>query len=319
MQRSTSVSVTSRRRAEIYEKLARLAEAGLPAERMLREAAGASPEPLRGCALKAAQLTRGGSELWRAGRISGLFAPLDTTLLRVAEASGSITRVLYGIAEYHRARALRLSSVRAQAMYPLAVLVVAVFLLPLPAFTAGHLDGPGYALRTVVPLAALVLMLGVAGWSYRRLERHGWPDWLMRIELGTPGIGRLTLWRARVEALESLALFLSAGLPAAPALAETLKSINPPRLQARFSAAPRTLARGGSLADALLDGGILDPARGYPLASAAEAAGKLHETIARLARSETAALGESLDGLARWTPRLLYFFVLLLVGAGLLM
>ncbi len=317
MQRSTSV--TARRRAELYEKLARLAEAGLPAEQMLREAAGASPEPLRGCALKAAQLTCGGSALWRAGRISGLFAPRDTTLLRTAEASGSITRALYGLAGYHRARALRLSSVRAQVMYPLAVLVIAIFVLPLPAFTAGHLDGRGYALRTVVPLAALVLMVGGMGWLYGRLERHGWPDWLMRIELGTPGIGRLTLRRARVEVLESLALFLSAGVPAAPALAETLKSINPPRLQARFSAAPRTLARGGSLADALLDGGILDPARGYPLASAAEAAGKLQETIARLARSETAALGESLDGLARWTPRLLYFFVLLLVGAGLLM
>ncbi len=67
------------------------------------------------------------------------------------------------------------------------------------------------------------------------------------------------------------------------------------------------LAEGQSVADALLVGGLLDCNRKDSLASPGEAAGKLDETVERRAREETASLEATLDEIAHWAPRVLYF------------
>ncbi len=307
LHRTLSVQLSGKRRAEFYEELGRLVEMGLSPEQVLRELARSCPEPLRRRVLRAAGLVGAGHALSRAGTLAGLLGARDTALLQVAEAAGHVPRALLALAAHHRARAMRLHRARVQAVYPVAIAVVAIFAMPLPAFSAGQMDARAYLTQTFVPLGAIILVLMALGHLLRWLGKQRGSVWLTRAQLSTPGIGALTMWRARADALQTLAMFLTAGMPATRALDETLANVSRPCVRERFSPAARALADGQSLADALLVGGLLDRKRGYSLASTGEAAGRLDETMERLARDETVALEATLDELAYWTPRLLYF------------
>ena len=118
--------------------------------------------------------------------------------------------------------------------------------------------------------------------------------------------------------LESLGLFLSAGIAAQQAVPRAIDAVSNPVLKERFREAQTALDAGEVVADALREGDIIDAQEGYAILSTGEQAGKLDDMMRRYATAESDKLEGRYDVIAEWLPRFVYFFVVVLVMAQIL-
>lgn len=287
-------------------------------DRLLRSAAASVEEPIRGALVKTAALVGNGMLLSKAGRHTGIFAPRDRQLVEVGEGSGNVDHVLGRLAEYYRLRASRLRRVRAKLAYPLFILMLAVFVAPFPALFAGSITTGGYLSRTFVPLVGLAVFGWLVTRWFARVGSQGYPGWLASGLLALPIVKGLVTQHARTDLLESLALFLSAGLAAQQALPAAIDVVSNPLLKLRFRRAQSALESGEVVADALREGEVIDAREGYAILSTAEHAGRLDEMMTRYAAVESDNLDARYDVIAEWLPRIVYFLVVGLVVAQLL-
>ena len=249
------------------------------------------------------------------GHLTGIFSPRDRRLVSVGEQSGNVDHVIGRLADYYRSRASRIRRVKAKLAYPIFLLVGASFIAPFPALFLGSISSVGYLSRSLLPL----IIVGLAVWIVARwtehLESREYPSWLAHVLLSVPCIKTLIKQHARIELLDSLALFLSSGLAAQQAVSASIDAVSNPLLKDRFRQAQLSLERGEVVADALRDGDIIDPHAGYALVSAGEQAGRLDDMISRYASAESDTLDGRYDEIAQWLPRFIYFFVVLFVVA----
>lgn len=287
-------------------------------ERLLRSCAASVEEPVRGALIKTAGLVGNGMLLSKAGHHTGIFALRDGQLVEVGEGSGNVDHVLGRLAAYYRLRASRIRRVRAKLAYPVFLLVLVVFVAPFPALFAGSITAGGYLSRTLVPL----MFVAVIGWLAIRwvggLESRRYPAWLARTLGALPFVKSLVAQHARTDLLESLALFLSAGMAAQQALPAAIDVVSNPLLKARFRRAQSALESGEVVADALREGDVIDAREGYAILSAGEQAGRLDEMMTRYAAVESDSLDARYDVIAEWLPRIVYIFVAGLVVTQLL-
>jgi type II secretory pathway component PulF len=302
----------------LFQALARAEQAGVPV--------GQALEPLRTDArgrmaarleVMQAALDRGAA-LGRAGRHAGLVTPWEGRLLESAATAGTLETVLARLAEHHATRLRWQRRLRSRMALPLLLLVLLTLVAPLPALIGGELDGAGYLLRTLLPLAALAALVGLA----RRAARHGsgrdLPRALERLLLWTPGIGRMLRMRAQRDLMMSLALLLAAGRPAVDALREAAVTVRSQVLRLAWLRAAVAVEDGATVTDALADVGGLDRRAGVPLVGSGEFSGSLD----RMVEHHAEQLDERLDlldsAIAEWLPRLLYFGVLGLLAWSIL-
>lgn len=303
-------------RAELFESLWRLSDAGMAPERMLTTAAASFEQPVRGALIRAAVLVRGGTPLSGAGARSGLLSSRDERLLRVGEQGGNVEAILRRLADHYRRRTSRLRRLKAKMMYPVIILILAIFVLPVPLVFQGAIGPGGYLLRTVIPLGLLAGCVAWWGPVWRRVA--GGRSALSGILLNVPVVSRLVVQQARTDMLESLGLFLTSGVAADSALQASLSSVGNHRLRLRFANAGRALEKGSTVAEALHEVELLSASEGLPLVSAGEQAGRLDELVSRYAQTEAERLEERYDLVATWLPRIAYFVVIAVVGGGLL-
>ena len=234
-------------------------------DRLLRSTAQSVSGPLKGALTNTAGLVGNGVLLSKSGHHTGIFSPRERQLLEVGEASGHVDNVLGRLADYHRARASRIRRVRAKLAYPLFLLVLAVFVAPFPALFAGSISAGGYLSRTLTPL----LVVAVIGWltarSVGRLESREYPGWLAHCLLALPIVKGLVTQHAQTDLLESLGLFLSAGIAAQQAVPRAIDAVSNPVLKERFREAQTALDAGEVVADALREGDTIDAQEGYAM------------------------------------------------------
>ena len=305
-------------RGELYLGMARCLDAGMAAERALATMTGVCAGRLDAELGRAAAAAAQGRALTLAGAVQGLWAPADRRVLGAAERLGMLGHAFGRLARRYEGRSARARRLRGRLLMPVFVLVLGVFVAPLPGLFTGSVSAAGYVARTVVPLAALAVATQFCVAVLRRWELQIWPDWAARLVLAFPLAGDLVRLRARVAVLENLALLLEAGQPAGDAVPVAVECTANPRLRRGFEDASSNLHKGLSVADALRDAGLLDPREGYPQISAGESAGRLPTSLEHYASAEDERLTQSYELIFEWIPRLVYALVLAVLGASLI-
>ena len=142
MSSTTRASLSLQGRAQLFTHLGAMERAGVPVERAL--ASLTLPSEADGAVRRFREHLAKGSDIASAGLRSGLFSPLDSSLVGAAQASGSLAAIYRRLAERYTHKAQQAAALKSRMWMPVAVLLLALFIQPLPALVAGRLSIGGY-------------------------------------------------------------------------------------------------------------------------------------------------------------------------------
>ncbi|HSW14160.1 MAG TPA: type II secretion system F family protein [Solimonas sp.] len=294
-------------RSQLYAQLAQLEHAGVPARRAL-QGLGIATMPRLARAVQETLLRLDRAQpLADAGRAAGLFLPWEAELIAAGTDGGQLEAVYRRLAAHHEQGERRIRQFKSRMVMPAAVLLLALFVLPLPALARGEFDIGGYLLRSLLPVVLLLTSLQLlrAAWHGAAATMTSPPGFGLLRQL--PGLGSLLLRLQQADGLNLLSLLLAAGLPADRALELAGRTLRDPALRRGCVAAAAQARAGHSMADAIRGSGLCDEAQGMALISSGEAAGRLDDGIARYAADLDFRLGLQLDQITEWLPRIIYF------------
>jgi type II secretory pathway component PulF len=299
-------------RAQLYTQFNTLERSGIPLLQALPIISGQSPASIQEKLQKLTLWIQKGTSLADAGRRSGVFLSWEARLIGAAEAAGSLQTVFTQLSEHYQARASRLRKLKVRLVYPYAVLIIGLLVLPLPSLAAGDIGPFGYFLRSLLPLLVFFLSTRFLANAYRRTlagERSGLAgDLLFTIPLIRRQLQR--------DMLAALAMLLRAGLPALEALELTRDSCAGSTLRGKFVGVLSDVHNGAGVSEALAAADLLEDDYASGLIGTGEAAGRLDGMLSYYVERLDDKLQSQLDMLAEWFPRVVYFVIigLLLIG-----
>lgn len=316
----TSYSLLSFRiRADLYAQLAALEKGGLPTDKAF--ALLDLPKPLQPRLVSARACLAKGMEIAASGLRSGLFTELDATLIRAATSAGSPAVVYRRLADYYTHRARQASAIRSRLALPAFVLIVALFVQPLPALLTGSLGFGAYLLQCLRPLIALGGIAWLATSLPDRINRgRSTPTrvWNERTLLALPLFGDMNKRRNIRDFFESLALMLEAGIPILDALPKAVETIRHHQIKSSFANIKKAIERGATLTQALSTIPFLENSPSIALINTGESSGALPEMLFRYAAMETAAINNFHEQVATWLPRIVYAAIAAWIAYGIL-
>jgi general secretion pathway protein F len=299
-----------RLRADLFAQLAALEQAGLPADKAFKlvQVPGEAQERLR---LTRHYLAKG-KDPADAGSRASLFTGEETTILRAALAAGSPAASYRRLAGRYAARAAQHARIKARSMLPMAILVAALFIAPLPELVAGRLGALAYGWHIVRPV--LIIGLLALGASQLALRYHAgepgrWRTGLEAILLQLPLFGPVHYRSNLRDFADSLAMQLEAGIALFEALPQALACINNSLLRARCGPVLDMVEHGATLADAMAALALEGQHALVEFIHTGEQSGTLPEMLFRHVDTESASIALFQDQLASWLPRFFYALV----------
>jgi type II secretory pathway component PulF len=283
--------VSARRRARLSRQLATLQRAGVaPCEALLslsdQESSAAVRQAMAG--MRDA-IGRGASWREAADLQQGLFDRSAVALLGAGETSGRLAETWDALAERADLELEVRREVASALFYPVAVLVLGCFLLPLRVLL---LEGTGPYLRAALFPLLLGLGLALALWGLWVLGRRRFPG-LIAFVYRMPILGPILTKLSRARATATFADSLAAGLPLGTSLRGAGDACPSPSLAATFARTATAVERGLGLAEAFREAGPMPPVF-LQVVATAERAGSLPDSLQTLADDERR---EALHGL----------------------
>ena len=302
-------------RADLFSQLATMEDAGLAFDKALH-LVHLPPRERRRLAATRKWIRLGIAD---AGLKGGLFTSIEASLLRAAAASGSPSRVYRLLSDYYARRAIRTKVMKSRMMLPVLMLVIAVFIRPLPNLVAGTLTWGSYLLKYLLPLISVV----GAAWLLSDLSQRWQSAQALRNALGrvfslVPLFGPIEVRRNIRDYFDSLALLLDAGMPILDALPIALSTVRDQTLRKHFSRIKPRIQAGGSFTQVVSELSFPGHARACALIAPGEASGTLPQMLFRYSEAETAAINRFDDLVAEWVPRVAYTSAALLIGYGMI-
>lgn len=311
-----SSPLTAAQRAEVHTQLAVLERAGVPVSQafgMLRLA------PLHSARIASVQRAlEQGRSLAVAAR--DWFTPLELSVLHAAIQAGSPAAAHERLAATAAAIARRSKQLQARLLMPLAVFVLALFLLPLPALIAGSISGVAYLLQTVGRISALAGLWWLLQWVIRRYVSHAEGTARIPVEsvlLRLPLIGELLVRRQAQVFFENLALLLGSGVAMFDALPVAVDTLSMQVLRADYARLLPLMQSGLTFANAMIALDYPGNATVIGMIATGEGSGELPQLLARHAQAERVFVDQRTDTLATWIPRLVYFMLALWMAQGI--
>lgn len=305
-------------RARLFAHLAAMERAGVPIDQALAGLMlGARQEP---AVRRLRQMVGAGRDLASAGRLSGVFTPLESTLVRAAQDAGGLAHVHEQLAQRYAEQANHATALASRLLLPAGILLLALAVRPLPALVSGALGLGGYLAAVSLPLLWLLGFYFGVRWLWRRwqLRAAAQPTALEDLILALPLLGGLQRRADLRNFCDSLGLLLEAGMPMLDALPRACAAQGNARVRRDFvSLAPR-VAAGQSLARAF--DALSFPGKPMLMAvlNTGEATGRPGEALLRFARLQARQLAAQQQALAIWLPRLFYLAVAGWMAYGLL-
>jgi general secretion pathway protein F len=302
-------------RADLFSQLATMEDAGLPFDNALRLVHLPPRERPRLAATR--KWIRLG--IADAGLKGGLFTSIEASLLRAATASGSPSRAYHLLSDHYARRAARTKVMKSRMLLPVVMLVIAVFIRPLPNLVAGTLTWEGYLLKYLLPWIAVggvAYLLGEPSqrWQSGRAARNA----LGRVLPLMPLFGPIQVRRNIRDFFDSLALLLEAGMPILDALPIALSTVRNQTIRKQLSQIKPRIKAGASFAQAVSELSFPGHAHACALITPGEASGALPQMLFRYSEAETAAINQFDDLVAEWVPRIAYTSTALLIGYGMI-
>ncbi|HEY8099503.1 MAG TPA: type II secretion system F family protein [Burkholderiaceae bacterium] len=314
----SSPALSRQLRADLFAQLAVMEKSGLSVHQaldLLRMPVKYQPR----IAMMRKWLARG-SDISAAGYRSGLFTRLDANLVGAAASAGSPASTYKRLAEYYTQRANQERTIKARLSLPCCVLVLGLFVQPLPALFSGAISGGSYLLHAVGSLAAIAVLVFV--WL-KLFSLHEGPPSIVQTSLGNlamkiPLFGKMLIRRNIRDFFQSLALMVEAGMPILQAIPKALDTIQLGAVNRAFGSIQSKIERGNTLAQALVGISYLDSGRTQALIVTGEASGSLPEMLFRYADMETSAINDFNQQVAEWLPRIIYAAIAGWIAYGIL-
>ena len=316
----SKLKITEETKADIYLQLARLDEAGFPVSQafeLLLKTNKNSGTQLQ----KMLRFVKAGKAVADSGYRAGIFSRSDKELLSAGEVAGNLGIIYKQLANYYAQKVKRAKKIKSQCYLPLAVLIIALFVQPLPELILNKISGLDYLLITVGRLFKVALfiyiLLNLPFWLTRgRLQFLGFKSLIYSLQLKLPFISSWVITRQVNEFLRSLGLMLTAGMPILEALPKSLNTISNPLLRKQFDQVILATQQGGSLTDVLAKVSEVDN-QAIQLLLVGEKSGKLSKTMLHHTKIEKEKTDLQEDLLAEWVPRIFYFLVSAWVASSL--
>lgn len=305
-------------RAELFAHLGAMEQAGVPVSQALSSLSLGAPWQAATARLQ--REVKAGRSLAVAGCLSGLFSPLEVSLLQAAEQAGSPARLYQRLASQYAEQARQRKAMQSRLYLPGATLLLALLIQPLPALVGGSLSVAGYLWAVLQPL----LWLALALWGWTQLRRQGEQGLLATnprlasLCLRLPVLGVSLARRAVRDYFTSLGLLLEAGVALFEAMPLAVASLGNAALREDFTALQTRVVAGQPLALALQN--MIFP--GQPqlraLVASGEASGTLPAVLLGFAQRQGEQQASFEEQLATWLPRLAYLLVALWMAHGLI-
>lgn len=306
-------------RADLFGQLAAMEDAGIPFDKVLDIVHLPANESVR---LKATRkCIRLGLGIAEAGLRSGLFTPLEASLVRTATLSGSPARTYRLIADQCARRAARIKALKSRLTIPAIMIAVWIILGPVPSLVTGSLTLSSYLAKHLLPWIGV----GVATYLLLDLLRRRPPGahspWAVLLDGVLPFVplfGPMEIRRNQRNFFDSLALLLEGGVPILEALPIALDTVRNQALKSQLAQIKPRIEAGASLGQALAGLSLFGRTQAYELIRTGEASGELPRMLLRFSEAETAAIDRFDDLVVEWIPRLVYTSTALLIGYGMI-
>jgi type IV pilus assembly protein PilC len=297
----------SRAKSQFFHELCQLTRAGITLPRGL-EILGKTGGPA--VAVSAAMAR--GEPVAAAFRAAG-FPEGECAVIEAGETSGRLEHVFDRLAEHHKRLAVTRSKIVSRSLYPIFVIHLAAFLLPVaPAVLAGDVT---VYVRRVVEILAVFYGLLVFCWVVWRGVAAACASSAAagRMLEMVPLVGSWFMISSGARFASTLSLFLSSGGGVLRGLDVAGRAAGSALIAASAARVVREVRSGVPLGEAF--GGLPGmPAVVVRAIQLGDHSGHLDRETARAADELTARAIAGLEALAEWAPRILYAGVALFVG-----
>ena len=296
-------------RANMYYKLATLVDAGIPLLRTLDAAAEGEARSVNRALLEVRRSVGKGMGLAEAmGRHRGIFGEFDCVLIEAADTSGRLEECFKMLADWYQFLRRARNTVLTGLIYPLFMLLIAAFVIPLPGLILGRTDFWSYLWGVAtflgvfyVPVGSLmaILILGPR-WP---LTRFILDHLLLRIPLLGKGILELSISRF----CRAFNMLYKAGVPITQCFAKAPQVAGNRVVARMFEGGARAVTQGRDAGTGLSKG---LPAEYVDLWRIGEESGQLEKSVDKIAEISADRADLVLTEFARWLPRIIYFAIM---------
>ena len=300
-------------RAELYHQLGMMLTAGMTLPKALEQIQKTGPRSFRGPITRLLHHLNEGATLTEAVEQLGHWMPsFDRALVEAGERSGRLDACFKLLSSYYTERAQTAKQVISDMIYPMFIVHVAAVIFPfISAFSTGNWGRFGLTV-----LAILLPLYGAAFFIvYACQGRHGekWRAGLEKTLRVVPVLGaaRKNLALGRLAA--ALEALISAGVNIIGAWDLAAAASGSPALRRIVSTWKIPLENGVTPAE------LVSQSREFPelfasLYHTGETSGQLDQTLRRLHNMHQEEGSRKMHAFASWTPKLIYFAILILVG-----
>lgn len=306
---------SSKNLAAFYYQLGTLVQAGVPIQNALTSARKTAPRAMRSTVVTLSDSVNQGMPVHEAmERCGQRFAPLDKHALDMSGRSGALDIGFLSLSKYYESRAAARNKLIAGSMYPILLLLVAVFGSHFSTFFLGSAGGKPYTqldyLRdTVGVLGLLVLVIGGALWLLRQsLKVPGLNVAVDRVLRAVPVLGGLRFDYALSRWVSSIRLMLRAGIGVVPALEYASRTTDSPLIEYGYQKAAPLIGSELQVSQALATTSVF-PDHLIQFWATGEQSGRMDDMLDRLEKYYEDRWHRSLDQTVTWLPRIAYVLV----------
>ncbi len=300
--------------AELYYQLSNLTHAGFGVLQAWEQIYLNPPSrPMRKHLEVVLEKLRQGFTVGESLQATGKWLPeFDIGLLQAGEKSGRLDACFKLLADHYQQQAQLIRTVISHLMYPIFVVLVSVFLAPLPALVKSG-DMGAYLRNTfgvILPVALAVVVSMYAGQS-----QHGekWRTVVEQVLRWVPYFGKARQELALARLANTLEAAINAGVLIIEAWEMAAAACGSPRVRKAVAAWKPDLLAGQTPSEKLRQTEVF-PTVFTSLYTTGEMAGKLDETLRRIFQYYQEGSMRKLSNFAQWLPRIIYFGIVIMIA-----
>ncbi|MCX4028644.1 type II secretion system F family protein [Endozoicomonas sp. SM1973] len=311
--------LSHQQRAHLFMQLSRLEQSGLSMEHTLNLLSDGDDQVAKRASFALKDIKRG-QPLSTAGKRAGLLTERDAYLITVAEAGGVHTAIFRQLAEIYQTSASQLKQIKSRLVFPIVILICAVFIRQFPALFQGNITLFTYIAGNLFLLGQLGAIAYI-GWRLPYWIRYGFLGALKgswdKLTIHFPYFGN---WYVRIQTrdfIQALGLLLQAGLPIMEAIPKAYRFIENQLLREQFEEIEQSLQAGNNFTQAFSS--LENTASTIvQLISTGEHAGDLSGMMLRCANMETEQINLYTSMVTEWVPRLVYVLIAVWIAYGII-
>ena len=297
----------------IYNNLADLINAGVPIVRSIKIAAAGFKGKYRSVMEQMIfDINNGESIAESMSKRPNIFSRLDIMTTRAGETAGIIDKTFKQLACWHEFQYRMKIKLISGMLLPTLLIHLAAIFGPFPAYILGSRNLSGYLTSMLTVLALFYVPIGVVVFIYKFTPKNGLVRKLLdaialRIPVSGPAVKALNIARFT----RAFSLLSSAAVPPAQAAEQAVSATENYFVASWFAPMADSARRGNPLSEGLSSAKLDD----YYIHSwlIGEESGDIDEVTDRLARIYLEKAEELFEHFYTWLPRLLYFYVSLIV------